>query len=84
MGSDDQSDPIFVNILLILLGFIFLGVVGRVLIMNSALIYSCFNLYKKALLAVSKTKQEFFDSNPSGRILNRFSRDTYLMDYQMP
>ena len=52
--------------------------------MNYSLIFSCENLYKKALIAVTKTKQTFFDSNPSGRILNRFSRDTYLMDYTMP
>lgn len=36
------------------------------------------------LLAVLKAPVFFFDTNPSGRILNRFSRDIGIMDELLP
>ena len=36
------------------------------------------------LQAVLKAPVFFFDTNPSGRILNRFSRDIGLMDELLP
>ena len=41
-------------------------------------------LHKKMLVSVINTKLYFFDTNPSGRILNRFSKDTGFMDEQLP
>lgn len=41
-------------------------------------------LHKKMLVSVINTKLYFFDSNPSGRILNRFSKDIGFMDEQLP
>ena len=37
-------------------------------------------LHEKMAKTVIRAKKEFFDRNPSGRILNRFSTDTGLMD----
>jgi len=36
------------------------------------------------LKALLKTNYQFFISNPGGRILNRFSKDTYVLDEQIP
>lgn len=33
------------------------------------------NIHDKVLQSVMKSPMSFFDANPSGRILNRFSRD---------
>ena len=48
------------------------------------MLISCKNTYNKTFKAVVNTFPVFFDSNPSGRIVNRFSRDTFLMDFSLP
>ena len=42
------------------------------------------NLHNKMIVQVSRAMTSFFDSNPSGRIINRFSKDTAVMDVQLP
>jgi ATP-binding cassette subfamily C (CFTR/MRP) protein 4 len=42
------------------------------------------NLHDKMTEKISRSKMEFFDSNPVGRILTRFSKDTSLLDLLMP
>ncbi|XP_068682854.1 ATP-binding cassette sub-family C member 4-like [Montipora foliosa] len=42
------------------------------------------NLHNKMTHAVIKAPVLFFDTNPVGRVLNRFSRDTGNMDDQLP
>lgn len=42
------------------------------------------NLHNKLLQRVLHLPASFFDTNPSGRILNRFSRDTDIMDSVLP
>jgi len=42
------------------------------------------NLHHKMLQALLKTTMYFFDSTPLGRILNRFSKDTYFLDEELP
>ncbi|KAI6657774.1 Multidrug resistance-associated protein 4-like [Oopsacas minuta] len=41
-------------------------------------------LHNKMLNSVMHTNVYFFDTNPSGRILNRFSKDIGFMDEQLP
>ena len=38
------------------------------------------NLHNIALKGVAETESTFFDKNPSGRIINRFSKDTAIAD----
>lgn len=38
------------------------------------------NLHKKMIEGISETNILFFDKNPSGRILNRFSNDMSILD----
>lgn len=42
------------------------------------------NIHDKVLQSVMKSPMSFFDANPSGRILNRFSRDLDEADVNLP
>ena len=42
------------------------------------------NLHNALLDRVLRLPVSFFDTNPSGRIINRFSRDTEIMDSVLP
>lgn len=66
-------------------------VVGALLlsIMRAALYYNALlnsnvHLHEDMLSAVLKAPVFFFDTNPLGRILNRFSRDISIMDGLLP
>lgn len=40
-------------------------------------------IHEKLLHSVIKAKMHFFHTNPSGRIINRFSKDLYDVDYYL-
>lgn len=40
-------------------------------------------IHEKLLHSVIKAKMDFFHTNPSGRIINRFSKDLYDVDYYL-
>jgi ABC transporter transmembrane region len=42
------------------------------------------NLHNSLLDRILRLPASFFDTNPSGRIMNRFSRDTEIMDSVLP
>jgi ATP-binding cassette subfamily C (CFTR/MRP) protein 4 len=81
---DDQSSPNFV-VAIVLLGVtvIVLSFVRSVVAFNRA-IRASRNLHDSMTLAVLRAKIEFFDTNPLGRILNRFSSDIGSNDDQLP
>lgn len=41
-------------------------------------------LHNRLLDSIMRLPSSFFDTNPSGRIINRFSRDTEIMDSVLP
>ena len=41
-------------------------------------------IHKRLLLNVLQLPMSFFDTTPSGRILNRFSKDIYTIDRMIP
>lgn len=41
---------------------------------------AAFQLFNAMIKSVAKAKYEFFISNPAGRIINRFTADTFAMD----
>jgi ABC-type multidrug transport system fused ATPase/permease subunit len=41
-------------------------------------------IFSNLLYSVSETSLYFFESNPIGRLLNRFSADSYAIDVQFP
>lgn len=56
----------------------------RAAVFLNALVNSSKYLYNSMLTAVLKSSVLFFDTNPVGRILNRFSRDIGIMDELLP
>jgi len=72
--------------------YIYGGLVAAALILSimragaffNAVINSSNHLHNSMLSAVLKAPVLFFDTNPIGRILNRFSRDIGIMDEMLP
>jgi ATP-binding cassette subfamily C (CFTR/MRP) protein 4 len=56
----------------------------RVLLYFSMTVRSSKNLHKNMLNRVLKTPIRFFDINPVGRIMNRFSKDIGIIDETIP
>ena len=67
-----------------LVGAAFLLSTARAATFLFALINSSMNLHNLMLSAVVKAPVLFFDTNPVGRVLNRFSRDINIMEELLP
>eukprot|EP01016_Furgasonia_blochmanni_P016206 TRINITY_DN1924_c0_g2_i2.p1 TRINITY_DN1924_c0_g2~~TRINITY_DN1924_c0_g2_i2.p1 ORF type:complete len:458 (+),score=57.98 TRINITY_DN1924_c0_g2_i2:62-1375(+) len=46
--------------------------------------YASRKLYATMLAKVMTARMAFFDQNPLGRIINRFARDTFVVDHEVP
>ncbi|CAH4030805.1 unnamed protein product [Pieris brassicae] len=57
---------------------------GRSLVFLFVCMRSSINLHNKMFSNILSATMRFFDSNPSGRILNRFSKDMGVVDEVMP
>ena len=64
-------------------GGMFLSFIRSAICLNTS-ITSSKNLHNSMLTSVLKAPVLFFDTNPGGRILNRFSRDIGIMDELLP
>ena len=62
----------------------FLLSIARAAMFLNALLNSSKHLHNSMLSAVLKAPVLFFDTNPVGRIINRFSRDIGIMDELLP
>jgi len=80
MESDDQTDEFHVGQFAFFSFLLLISSVMRNNIIMRILLKSSLNLWIAMLRAVVSAKSVFFDSNPSGRILNRFTSDTFVMD----
>ena len=47
-------------------------------------IYAATLIHKRLLVNILQLPMSFFDTTPSGRILNRFSKDIYTIDQTIP
>ncbi|KAJ7371724.1 hypothetical protein OS493_023059 [Desmophyllum pertusum] len=64
-------------------GAVLLSIIRAAVFLN-ALINSSKHLHNSMLSAILKAPVLFFDTNPVGRILNRFSRDVGIVDELLP
>jgi ATP-binding cassette, subfamily C (CFTR/MRP), member 4 len=84
MSETDQSSW-EILIVVLLMGFIVLGLsLTRALLSFHYAIKASQYLHDKMAKAVLRAKIEFFDTNPLGRILNRFSADVGSNDDLLP
>ncbi|KAJ8684192.1 hypothetical protein QAD02_019984, partial [Eretmocerus hayati] len=60
-------------------GFV-IGITGRNILLLKICKISNYNIHKMMIDCVLGAPMSFFDTNPSGRILNRFSKDTGAVD----
>ncbi|XP_065177457.1 ATP-binding cassette sub-family C member 4-like [Sycon ciliatum] len=56
----------------------------RTILVRFIFFFSSNTLHSRMLSSVLAAPMLFFDTNPSGRVLNRFSKDISLLDIQMP
>ena len=59
-------------------------VIARVVLFFETLVNSSKNLHDRMTIAILKAPVLFYDTNPVGRILNRFSGDVAILDELLP
>ena len=72
--------------------FVYIGLVSATLVLNyladfsilQSAISSSSNIHRQMLTAILKAPVLFFDTNPTGRIVNRFAKDIGIMDENLP
>ncbi|KAK3741179.1 hypothetical protein QZH41_012627, partial [Actinostola sp. cb2023] len=84
MTYQKQKSAIVLGIYGGLVGGSFIMAAISTILMFAALLRSSEKLHDKMTLAVLKSPVLFFDTNPVGRIMNRFSKDIGAMDDVLP
>ncbi|CAG9316734.1 unnamed protein product [Blepharisma stoltei] len=79
-NSNDQSNSYFIWGFAIIVGMNYLLSYSRAYILNYRMLCGAKKLHNQALKGMTMTQITFFDKNPTGRMINRFSKDTFLMD----
>ena len=78
--GDDQNDSSYFIVMAVLITLVYILMFIRQCFVQFPLINSSENLHNLAISGIVYTKSVFFDKNPTGRILNRFSKDIAKMD----
>ncbi|CAG9326280.1 unnamed protein product [Blepharisma stoltei] len=79
-SKSDQDDAYNIWVYAIIIAAAYILAYLRAYSLGLGLILSAKKLHNSALESVTKTASVFFDKNPTGRMLNRFSKDTLMMD----
>ncbi|CAM9207978.1 unnamed protein product, partial [Sphacelaria rigidula] len=83
-SGEEQKRKVYVGTLIILtLGTVVVSVF-RAALSFFALVRASHRTHDRMLARVVRSPILFFDSNPVGRILNRFTKDTHFMDDMLP
>ncbi|CAG9310767.1 unnamed protein product [Blepharisma stoltei] len=78
--ADDQKDPFYVWVYFIIIGCTYVATFTRSVLFGYGMLRGAKRIHNEGLESITKTKVSFFDKNPFGRLINRFSKDTLLMD----
>jgi ABC-type multidrug transport system fused ATPase/permease subunit len=78
--SSNQESSSFIYIMGILVFILYLLTFTRVFVLTFPLLNSCKRVHNLALTGLSFTNSLYFDRNPTGRMLNRFAKDTSQID----
>ena len=83
-GSATQHELRYINTYIGIVVGAVVASIARAIIVFHACIKASQKLHNKLLSSVIRTKILFFDSNPIGRILNRFAKDVAFCDDLLP
>lgn len=81
---DNLKQNMYLYIYLILTAIVFLTNLAKAFAFFQYCMRISTNLHEKMLRCLVRAKPVFFDKNPSGRILNRFTRDVSVIDTDLP
>jgi len=81
---EEQQKSFYPNTLAALIGINFVVALAREFTVFNILIRSTTNMHKAMAQTIVRAKVVFFDSNPIGRILTRFSKDMAVLDLILP
>lgn len=80
--EDQQKQQSFLIYVYICVGYL-VAMMLRAVILVALMLMSATGMHNKAIERVMRSPVLFFDSNPSGRINTRFSKDVAVMDFIM-
>ena len=76
----DQSSAYYTRIMGILVAVCYASACVRIFIIINLLLISNKNLHNKALKSIAMAPSLYFDENPTGRIISRFTKDIGIID----
>ena len=82
-SQSDSNNRMYFTLFFNLIIIWFLSSVLLVATTYGVLLISSFKLHKKMIWKVIRAPSIFFDANPIGRIITRFSRDISILDYMI-
>ena len=86
-NKDDDEDGIeqfYFQVYLLLIPMSILFTIGMFIVGSIILLHGSTRIHNRMFSSVLHTSMRFFESNPIGRILNRFSRDQMVVDDKLP
>lgn len=83
-GTHEETRQSFVNYYIIIVCIFVVVILNAEFSFFYALLRASKNLHDMMFRGLTKTYMLFFNQNPSGRILNRFSKDIGSIDSQLP
>lgn len=84
MSHDQQKAPVTLGIYTSLVVVSIVVMAASCFFFYYILLKAAENLHNKMTVSAIKAPVLFYDSNPAGRILNRFSKDVGCMDDELP
>ena len=84
LSSIEQTNEYYINIYLMLVILAIVGSFLRSKVFFEYAVKAAESIHNNMLISVLRAPVLFFDSNPHGRILNRFSRDIGVIDDTLP
>ena len=78
--QSNQTAPYLIQTMAILLGGLYVLTALRVFSFINLMLRSNINLHNKALESMATSPAGFFDANPTGHIINRFTKDIGVVD----
>ena len=79
-NQPNQDSSYYIQIMGLIILCAYIGIALRIFIYVNLLLKSNIPLHNNALESVAKSPAVFFDTNPTGHIINRFSKDIGVVD----